>query len=96
MMTNMLARMITVPTPPSVFIGLRSVYSGSTSSPNNALNLDAPPNIASNDVMIAQISVRGGSNTTITPPTGWNLVRRDNQSTTIAQAIYSHVVANAG
>ena len=94
MMTNMLARMITVPTPPSVYIGWRSVSTNSTSSANNQFNIGVPTGVAANDILIAQIAVRGGSNTTITPPAGWSLVRRDNQSTTIAQAIYSHAVIN--
>ena len=92
MMKNMLARMITVPTPPSVYIGFRGVSTGSTSSSNNQLNLNAPANLAANDVLIAQIAVRGGTSTTITPPAGWTLVRLDNQSTTIGQGIYSHAV----
>ena len=95
MMTNMLAQMITVPTPPSVYIGWRSVSTNSTSSANNQLNIGVPTGVAANDILIAQIAVRGGSNTTITPPAGWSLVRQDNQSTTIAQAIYSHAVINA-
>lgn len=41
--------------------------------------------------MIAAIAVRGGSGTTITPPTGWNLIRRIDNGTTISLALYSRV-----
>ena len=42
--------------------------------------------------MVAEIAVRGGSGTAITAPAGWSLVRRDNNSTTITQALYVRVV----
>jgi hypothetical protein len=46
-----------------------------------------------NDVMVAQVTVRGGSGTTLTAPAGWSLVRRDNDSGgQIAEGIYVHVV----
>ena len=85
MMKNMLARMITVPTPPSVYIGFRGVSTGSTSSSNNQLNLNAPANLAANDVLIAQIAVRGGTSTTITPPAGWTLVQLDTNRPRLAR-----------
>jgi len=42
--------------------------------------------------MIAQVTVRGGTGTTLTAPAGWSLVRRDNRGTQIAEGIYVHVV----
>jgi hypothetical protein len=42
--------------------------------------------------MLAEIGVRGGTSTAITPPAGWTLVRRDNRGTNVAQAIYSRRV----
>jgi hypothetical protein len=41
-----------------------------------------------NDVLLAQITVRGGTGTTITAPAGWTLVRRDDSTTTLAQAVF--------
>jgi hypothetical protein len=41
-----------------------------------------------NDVLLAQITVRGGTGTTITAPAGWTQVRRDDSGTTLAQAVY--------
>jgi hypothetical protein len=48
----------------------------------------APTGIVTNDILIAAIDVRGGSNTTITAPAGWTLIRRDNSTTNLAQAAY--------
>jgi hypothetical protein len=94
MMTNMLARLITPPTPPSAYVGLRGAATASTSTASSRLNVGAPAGLVANDVMLAQVAVRGGTNTGITAPAGWNLVRLDNQGTSIAQAIYSHVVSD--
>ena len=93
-MTNVLARLITPPTPPSVYVGLRGAATGSTSSASTQLSVGAPAALAAKDVMLAQIAARGGTSIGITAPVGWNLVRLDSQGTTIAQAIYSHVVSN--
>jgi hypothetical protein len=89
-----LARLSTPPRPPSVFIGLRGAASNSTASASTQLSVSAPAGLAANDVMLAQIAVAGGTNIAVTAPAGWNLVRRDNQSTSIAQAIYSHAVSD--
>jgi hypothetical protein len=51
-----------------------------------------PPGVQPNDLLIAEIAVRGGTATTITAPPGWTLVRRDNRASTIAQAVYRHLV----
>jgi hypothetical protein len=43
--------------------------------------------------MVAQVTVRGGPNTSIAPPPGWTLIRRDQTPIAIAQALYWHRVA---
>ncbi len=48
-----------------------------------------------NDLLIAAIAVRGGSGLVITPPAGWTLIRRDNSTSSVAQAIYQHLVPAA-
>ena len=68
---------------------------GSTSTVSTQLTVNVPAGVQPNDLMIAQIAVRGGTGIAITPPSGWSLVRRDNFSTTIAQAVYSHLVPAA-
>ena len=48
------------------------------------------------DVMIARVTVRCGTSTSLTAPAGWSLVRRDNDSGgQIAEVIYVHVVTAA-
>jgi hypothetical protein len=91
---NVLARLSTPPTPPSVYVGLRGAATGSTASASTQLSVAAPAGLAANDMMLAQIAVAGGTNTAITPPPGWTLVRRDNQATSLAQAIYNHPVSD--
>jgi hypothetical protein len=56
------------------------------------VTVNVPGSVQANDLMLAEIAVRGGSSTTITPPAGWTLVRSDNSGTTVAQAIFSRVV----
>ena len=46
-------------------------------------------------MLIAEIAVRGGTGLVITPPSGWTLIRRDNSTSSVAQAIYSHLVPNS-
>lgn len=44
--------------------------------------------------MVAQVTVRGGPSTAITPPPGWTLIRRDQTPIAIAEALYWHRVAS--
>ena len=81
------------PTPTPAPITLRGVTTGSTASGSlGSVTINVPASIQANDVMLAEIAVRGGSGTTLTPPAQWALVRRDNNSSTISQALYVHVV----
>src|SRR5262249_11448319 len=54
-----------------------------------------PTGTAQNDVMLAQIAVIGGTGQTITPPSGWTLIRRDNSTNKDAQAIYYKVAGSS-
>ena len=83
------------PTPSAATIGLRSVSTGSTSVTGSSVTITRPSGVQGNDVMLAQIGVRGGTSTALTPPAGWTLVRRDNNATIITQALYAHVVTSA-
>ena len=78
---------------PTVF--LRSVGTGSTATATSSVVVTVPTGTQPNDLLLAQIAIRGGSALTIGAPAGWTLVRRDNSGTTIAQAIYSHVVPSS-
>ncbi len=54
-----------------------------------------PVGAQASDLLIAEIAVRGGTGLVITPPSGWTLIRRDNSTSSVAQAIYSHLVPNS-
>jgi hypothetical protein len=74
-------------------ITLRSIGTGSTNSGGGTqVVITTPPGTQPNDLMIAEIAVRGGTGTQITAPSGWTLVRRDNSGPNIAQAIYRRTV----
>jgi len=66
-----------------------------SSSGSSTLQLTKPSNVANNDVLIAGITVNGGSSRTITAPAGWNLIRRTDNGTSLSVATYYHVVTNA-
>lgn len=71
------------------FVGATSASGGS--GPTGSIAIGLPAGIAQNDVLLVQVSARGGSGQTITAPAGWALLRRDNNGTSLAQAIYYRV-----
>jgi hypothetical protein len=72
-------------------ITLRSSSSG-VNAVSTSLTIPAPAGVSSGDVMVAGISVRG--TTTVTPPSGWTLVRLDASSgDVIRQAVYVKAAA---
>lgn len=66
-----------------------------TGSGTTTLSVGKPTGVAEGHFLLAGITVSGGSNTTITPPSGWTLVTRTNNSTNLALATYYHWVAAA-
>lgn len=58
------------------------------------VSLTKPPSTASGDLLLASISVNGGSSVSITPPTGWTLIKRADNETNIGVATY-YLVAGA-
>jgi MSHA biogenesis protein MshQ len=69
-------------------IVLRNVASVNNGGGSTSLTISKPADVVTNDVMLAQITVRGGTGVTITAPSGWAQIRRENSGTTLAQAIY--------
>ncbi|TCS71891.1 concanavalin A-like lectin/glucanase superfamily protein [Sulfuritortus calidifontis] len=53
---------------------------------SNSITLSYPAGLAADDVLIAQVAVRG--NRTITAPAGWNQISRVNNGSTLTQAIF--------
>ncbi len=73
-------------------VGVRAASSASAASANS-LAIALPAGTTANDVMIAAIGVRPAS-VTITPPSGWTLVRRTD-NTTNSLAVYSKVAGGS-
>lgn len=71
----------------------RAASYGSTNS-GTSLTLNVPAGTVNADVMLAIITVSGGSGSTITTPAGWTLVRRDDNSTSLSTLVYSKVASS--
>lgn len=58
------------------------------------LSINRPTGTGTRVLLLAQLSIRGGTNvTTLTAPAGWTLVNRTNSGTVVALAVYSKWVA---
>src|SRR5438876_1117834 len=71
------------PTPPAGRIALRAADAGNNGTGGFTLTLPAPVGTSSGDVMVAHVIV-GTAGNTITPPAGWNLVLRQDSSSSIS------------
>lgn len=80
---------------PTLAIGFRSAASANNGGGSTSLTIAGPGGLVANDVMIAAVSVRGGSGTTITAPAGWASVNTIDNGTTIRMAIYYKVATGA-
>jgi hypothetical protein len=59
------------------------------------ITLSKPAGVLPNDFLLAVVTVRGGTGTAINEPSGWTLIRRDDRTTELSQALY-YKVAGAG
>ncbi len=79
------------PTPaPTGTIALRGVQPGDNGAGAQTLSLAEPAGVQPGDMLLAQVTVRGGPDTSIAPPAGWTLIRRDQTPIAIAEALYWH------
>lgn len=67
--------------------------SSAANVPSTSLTIPAPTGVASDDVLVALIDVRG--NPTLTAPAGWTLVRLDISGFVMRQAVYVRVAGPA-
>lgn len=72
---------------------MAAAYRSSTSTSTGAgtagsLALDLPSGVQPNDVLLAVITVDGGTSSTITAPSGWTTLRATTQSTNTRQHVY--------
>jgi hypothetical protein len=52
------------------------------------LPINTPSGVVANDVLIATLAVNGGSQTTVTPPNGWNLIARTDNDANVSLITY--------
>jgi len=63
--------------------------SGATST--TTITLNVPAGVVNGQLLLAVLTIDGGSSATITPPAGWTLANRTNSSTLIAQGLYYRI-----
>ena len=70
-------------------ITVRTPVGSNNAGGGTSIVVTYPTGTAANDVLVVCVTVRGGTGTTITPPTAngtWTLLNRSNSGTTLAQA----------
>lgn len=70
---------------------LQQANAGGGSGTSNSRSINRPPGTLSGDLMVAAISVRGGTGSTISAPAGWNSLRRDDSGTTFSTEIFYRI-----
>lgn len=65
------------------------------SSAATSLVLNAPTGTSSGDYMETILTLNGGSGITVTPPSGWTLLNRTNNTTVLGQAIYYRIAGGS-
>ncbi len=75
-------------------ISLRADTSTTNGAGTTGLTIAKPSGAAAGDVLVAQIVVNSGS-TTITPPSGWKLIRSTASSTAMVMASYYKVAGSS-
>jgi hypothetical protein len=72
-------------------ITLRTTATSAATSGAASLTINRPGAVVAGDFLLALVNARGGTSRVITAPAGWTLVRRDNNGTSVAQAVYRKV-----
>jgi large repetitive protein len=62
---------------------------------SGALVIPVPDDAEEDDLLLAQITVEGGTDTAITPPAGWTFIRRDNASSNVGTALYGRFASGS-
>lgn len=73
----------------------RASSNAANGSGSSSLTLQKPSGVLLNDVMVAHVVAGGAGSTTITPPAGWNFIRRNNSTSDVASAIYYKVAGDS-
>ncbi len=80
---------------PQAFAAISFGTEANATTTNTTLTISKPASTAAGDILIATIAAHGGSDDTITPPSGWTLILRTNNGTNNALATYYHVVTGS-
>ena len=80
--------------PAHAVVAIRAASSGNNAGGAASLSLSMPTGVVVGDVMIALVSIRGGTGTTVTAPSGWTLVDSRDNGTSVKSAVYSKVAAS--
>jgi len=74
--------------------GAISYVSTSTNTANNvnSLTLTKPASVVEGDFLLAQIAFRKGTDISVTAPSGWQLIRREDSTNQMGSAIYRKFV----
>lgn len=76
-------------------IGFRSALGSNNGGGGTTIVMTVPSGVVDGDIMLMNVTVRGGTGTTITDPAGWTLLGAQVNSTTVlAQKIYWRVANN--
>ena len=77
-------------------ITLRAAATSASNGGGSAsLTINRPGAAVAGDFLLALVNARGGTSRVVTAPAGWTLVRRDNNGTTLAQAVYRKVATGS-
>lgn len=84
--------------PASAAIAVRSASSAENGAGDTSLSLTMPSGSISGDVLVAIVTVKGGTGVTITPPSNWTQRTTNNSTTNIKSATFtaSRITVGAG
>lgn len=75
-------------------IALRAAQGSNNAGGGTSITMTVPTGVQNGDVMIMGITVRGGTDTTITDPSGWTNLSAKNSTTILAQKLYWRVASS--
>ena len=80
--------------PADAAVTYRAAATANNGAGTTTLSLGMPTGTTTNDIMIAVISVRGGSGVTVTVPAGWAFINEQNTSTPMKNVMYYKIATS--
>lgn len=73
-------------------VGQRTATTANTgSAAASSLSINIPTSTAAGDCLLLELAVNGGTGITITTPTGWTLIQRNNSTTVLGSAVFRRI-----